>query len=319
MPTIQELQSQAKNLDPKARQKLIQAIQQELAKRGESPEGTTQQRPGFVSGLTGQTQGGGFLSRLGQGVRATVKAIPSVLGVKTGQETDDLGSLRERERVKREVAEEFEEPEKKTQKVSIINPTTGEIETIEAPIGRTFVKPGTGQEERQIRKEIRKQERELGSITTDIQIIEGDIDGLFETFRKIPASLRGPVLGRTLGFGAQAFQTTPALVEYEDSIDFFLSNIARRLGGERGVLTDRDIERVKTIFPSKNDTEEVGQGKINRIKDFIKRRINEHKKRVGVNINRLNQDLKEVDIDEDSQTLEELGLDSERFEIIGVE
>ena len=304
MPTIQELQSQAKNLDPKARQNLIQTIQQELAKRGESPEGTTQQRPGFVSGLTGQTQGGGFLSRLGQGVRAGIKAIPSVVAGRVPQP---------------EVAPEIEEPEKTSQTISIVNPTTGEIQTIEAPLGRTLVRPGTGQEERQIRKEIRKQERELGSITTDIQIIEGDIDGLFETFKKIPASLRGPVLGRTLGFGAQAFQTTPALVEYEDSIDFFLSNIARRLGGERGVLTDRDIERVKTIFPSKNDTEEVGQGKVNRIKDFIKRRINEHKKRVGVNINRLNQDLKEVDIDEDSQTLEELGLDSERFEIIGVE
>ena len=265
------------------------------------------------SARTGLAVGGGIL----RGTQESLGLIKPRQG--TDLEQDKLGIFRKRERARREIAEEFKEPKKTTQDVSIINPTTGEIETIEAPIGRTLIRPGTGQEERQIRKEIRKQERDLGAITTDIQIIEGDIDGLFDTFKKIPAAFRGPVAGRTLGLAAQAFQTTPALVEYEDSIDFFLSNIARRLGGERGVLTDRDIERVKGIFPSKNDTEEVGQGKINRIKEFIKRRIDEHKKRVSVNINRLNQDLKESDIDEDSRTLEDLGLDSERFEIIGAD
>ena len=80
----QDIQSQIKNLDPRARQKLIQAIQTELAKRGEGGEGG--QRPSFATGATGQTQGGGFLPRLGQAARATVGAIPSVFGGQAQEE-----------------------------------------------------------------------------------------------------------------------------------------------------------------------------------------------------------------------------------------
>lgn len=86
---LQDVQSQIQNLDPEARQNLIQAIQEELERRGESPEGGVPQKRGFISGLTGQTQGGGILPRLGQGLRAGVKALPSILGVQTGEKKEE--------------------------------------------------------------------------------------------------------------------------------------------------------------------------------------------------------------------------------------
>lgn len=147
-------------------------------------------------------------------------------------------------------------------------------------------------EERTVRKEIGKQERDLSSLTTDIKIIDDDINSLLETFDKIPQKFRGPIAGRTRGaFQGGFLQQSPDLVAYQDSKGFFLSNIARSLGGERGVLTDRDIERVDGLFPGIQDKDNVVKQKKERIKGFINRRIEEHKKRVKGNILRLNKSI----------------------------
>ncbi len=136
MPTIQELQTQAKNLSPEVRQKLIQAIQAELARRGEGGEGG--QRPTFGTGFTGQTQGGGFLPRLGQAARATVGAIPSVFGVKTGQEKKEEPSFFEKELFKAQVKKAFTEPEKrKVTKLGVLK-RGGKLDVIETDVDRVL-------------------------------------------------------------------------------------------------------------------------------------------------------------------------------------
>ena len=43
---------------------------------------------------------------------------------------------------------------------------------------------------------------------------------------------------------------------YIDSIDSFLGNLSREYSGERGVLTDQDVQRIKSAMPSLYDTEE---------------------------------------------------------------
>lgn len=142
-------------------------------------------------------------------------------------------------------------------------------------------------EERGLRKESRKLSKELEDVTGQISIIEGDIDELFGVFNKIPDKFRGPIQGRTTGaFFGGFLQQSPNLVQYEDSKQFFLSNISRKLGGERGVLTDRDIERVDKLFPQLRDKDEVAKGKISRIKQFISRRVNEHRARLQKQIKR---------------------------------
>lgn len=49
-----------------------------------------------------------------------------------------------------------------------------------------------------------------------------------------------------------------------------LANIARSLGGERGVLTDQDVARANMLVPSINDTKEIAEDKIRELREIIK-------------------------------------------------
>lgn len=51
------------------------------------------------------------------------------------------------------------------------------------------------------------------------------------------------------------------------------SNIARTLGGEKGVLSDQDIKRIEKTIPSLGDSPEQRTAKIQIIKDIIDDRL----------------------------------------------
>ena len=136
----------------------------------------------------------------------------------------------------------------------------------------------------------RDQTKQIEQIKLDNKVIEQisnigniaqDVDNLFDTFLEVPSSLRGPVQGRVIGGLAALSQTSEPLAVFEDTKQFFLSNIARQLGGERGVLTDRDIKRVEGLLPKKVDKDSVALDKINQAIDFINRRIDVAVKRVS--------------------------------------
>lgn len=115
-------------------------------------------------------------------------------------------------------------------------------------------------------------------------LIQQDLNDVFDDFLKIPENIRGPVAGRTVGPAERLAQTPgggEAAQLYEDSINFFLSNLARSLGGERGVLTDRDIARVRALMPQLRDRDTLARSKIDRVNDFIQRRIDEARKKTG--------------------------------------
>ncbi len=59
--------------------------------------------------------------------------------------------------------------------------------------------------------------------------------------------------GVTLEAGARS-RANPIAAVYEDQKQAFLGVISRRLGGERGVLTDRDIKRISDSLPKFHDT-----------------------------------------------------------------
>lgn len=122
------------------------------------------------------------------------------------------------------------------------------------------------------KKRLARKEKE-SEFTKNVKTISGDISDLFSTFTEIPLNVRGPLAGRTLGQLERITQDVPQVADYLDSREFFMSNIARSLGGERGVLTDRDIRRVQQFFPQIHDTEEVANRKMNRMKRFISNRI----------------------------------------------
>lgn len=106
-----------------------------------------------------------------------------------------------------------------------------------------------------------------------METIEGDLDGLLALYNQIPEHDKGPIEGRTRGVYAKAFGTDAPLTTFEDSSGLVLANISREFGGEKGVLTDQDIKRIKNAFPNKTDTDEIAKSKIAFIKDFVRRKI----------------------------------------------
>ena len=72
-------------------------------------------------------------------------------------------------------------------------------------------------------------------------------------------------LGRISGL---IFQSDPDIVELK-SLEGFLGNLARSLGGERGVLTNQDIDRVQRLIPGIHTTKEVARRNIQRIQRII--------------------------------------------------
>jgi len=58
-----------------------------------------------------------------------------------------------------------------------------------------------------------------------------------------------------------------------DSIDSFLGNLAREYSGEKGVLTDQDIARIKSALPSLYDTDEELDFKFKQIQKIVATRL----------------------------------------------
>ena len=71
-----------------------------------------------------------------------------------------------------------------------------------------------------------------------------------------------------LTLAAKASANAVAAV-YEDSKEAFLGVLARALGGERGVLTDRDINRIRKLLPSFGDTAVIRDLKMGLIDNFV--------------------------------------------------
>lgn len=106
-----------------------------------------------------------------------------------------------------------------------------------------------------------------------MEAIESDLESLLGLYNKIPENLKGPIEGRLLGTPAKALGINKELNTYEDSRGLVLANISREFGGEKGVLTDRDIKRIEDAFPNKTDTKEIAEQKIAFIRDFVGRKI----------------------------------------------
>jgi len=110
-------------------------------------------------------------------------------------------------------------------------------------------------------------------ILRDVKSITKDLDSVLGLFAKIPSELKGPLAGRTVGQAAKFVKGSENLTAFEDFKEFILSNISRQLGGERGVLTDRDVERIGSALPNLQDSPKSAALKIKQIRDFVKRRV----------------------------------------------
>ena len=65
-------------------------------------------------------------------------------------------------------------------------------------------------------------------------------------------------------------KSNPVAAAYEDSKEAFLDQVARTLGGARGVLTDKDIERLGRIFVTFGDTVATKDLKQQKLREILK-------------------------------------------------
>ena len=107
-----------------------------------------------------------------------------------------------------------------------------------------------------------------------LNIVLKDIDQVSRMFDMIKPRDKGPLQGRALGPVAGAFGSLEVGV-FNDVVKAFVGNIARSVLLERGVLTDKDIERAKGLLPKLSDTDDQKAKKIDEIKSMLKTRFDE--------------------------------------------
>lgn len=202
--------------------------------------------------------------------------LPSIpAGAKAEAPLSDTEKQLEQLKIKK-AESEITQTQTQTQK------TRREIEKIEkelsAPLDNKLAGLAASEETKlRVRAKV-KAEHTLATIGS----IKQDFDAVLDKFQSIPTSIRGPIAGRTLGIAAREIKGDPNVVAYEDFKQFILANISRQLGGERGVLTDKDVERIQKALPNLTDTNESAKQKIELMMQFIDRRVKEHQKIAGM-------------------------------------
>lgn len=103
----------------------------------------------------------------------------------------------------------------------------------------------------------------------DIASVTQNFNSIMDAYSQIPEEYRGRGVGELKGRVAAFIKSSPEVVAFEDTKNFVLANIARQLGGERGVLTDADIKRVETLLPGLADTPETAQAKLDQVQKYM--------------------------------------------------
>ena len=98
-------------------------------------------------------------------------------------------------------------------------------------------------------------------------VIADQIEAAVNKLNLADNSLEIPVRYAALSLGALTKSNVDA-VAYQSLTNGLLSQLARATG-EVGVLTDQDIQRVKSLLPSFSDTKATAQAKINQLRNFF--------------------------------------------------
>lgn len=117
-----------------------------------------------------------------------------------------------------------------------------------------------------------------------LNIVMNDVAQVSRLFDEITPNLKGPIEGRTKG-PIQGFLGNTGVRVYDDMKKAFIGNISRSILLEKGVLTDKDVERAAGLLPKLEDTDEIKTKKINEINNLLQTRYNEFKRRKGGEIN----------------------------------
>lgn len=141
------------------------------------------------------------------------------------------------------------------------------------PLVNISMSPFEQSKERALGAAAAKAETTINSVNA----IVGDMGDMFAMFDSIPETFKGNILvGGTLGQVGKL--TQPQVRSYYDTRQLTLANVAKKLGGEVGVLTDRDIARIESALPDVIDTPEAVELKKKFIYNYMDRRVRAYQK-----------------------------------------
>jgi len=133
-------------------------------------------------------------------------------------------------------------------------------------------------EERAYRGRIGANRAEAEKTLNSVNAIVGDVGDMIAMFDEIPNALKGHFAKGAIGRGAGFLSLAPSVESYYDTRQLTLANIAKKLGGEVGVLTDRDIARIVMSLPDVMDTTEAANKKKKFVYNYINRRVKAYQK-----------------------------------------
>ena len=98
----------------------------------------------------------------------------------------------------------------------------------------------------------------------------GDIQAQLDNFQKTFKSVNNPYRYRVFGGASEKLNTlTDEEANFNAQRTLLFNQIARKLGGEKGVLSDKDIQRVEAALPKLTDTYEQKMAKMNAVYDLL--------------------------------------------------
>lgn len=121
--------------------------------------------------------------------------------------------------------------------------------------------------------EVRQKLADLANVEVIVDTLSGLADRLITAENGPDAILQAAQLS-----AGSATSTNEVAKAYDDSKQAFIGVLSRQLGGERGVLTDRDINRIVTSLPRFNDTKTVKDFKVSTIRLIIATAIDAKKR-----------------------------------------
>ena len=97
-----------------------------------------------------------------------------------------------------------------------------------------------------------------------------DIENQLKAFENSFKSVNNPLRYRAFGWGSERLNTlSKEEANFNAQRTLLFNQIARKLGGEKGVLSDADIKRVEAALPSLGDTYKQKQAKMQAIYQLL--------------------------------------------------
>lgn len=98
----------------------------------------------------------------------------------------------------------------------------------------------------------------------------GDIQAQLDNFQKTFKSVNNPYRYRVFGGASEKLNTlTDEEANFNAQRTLLFNQIARKLGGDKGVLSDKDIQRIEAALPKLTDTYEQKMAKMNAVYDLL--------------------------------------------------